>query len=213
MAERSVMGRTSDILANSGVVDLSLSLGFDLVFLDDLNPDGWKDIRAQGLHCKHGFRIARIFTDAQKVVETFCLETHRLGGDFTVRLKNSVGAVAARPKGSSYDYMRGLHSSPFQGLMVAEINAFYRTDLVLMDAAKDFVTGGSEAGDAVEPGLLLASNNRVAVDAVGVTTLSYYGTTTEASHDRIFEQEQIARAASLGVGARSADRIELVPLN
>ncbi len=97
--------------------------------------------------------------------------------------------------------------------MTAEINAFYRTDLVLMDAAKDFVTGGSEAGDAVEPGLLLASSNRVAVDAIGVAILSYYGTTTEASHDRIFEQEQIARAASLGVGARPADRIELVPLN
>ncbi len=129
MAERGGMGRTSDVLANRGVVDLSRSLGFDLVVLDDINPDGWKDIQAQGLHWEHGFRIARIFNEAQKVVETCCLKTHRLGGHFTMSLKNSVGAVAASPKGSSYNYMRELHSSPFQRLMIAEINAFYRTDL------------------------------------------------------------------------------------
>jgi len=82
-----------------------------------------------------------------------------------------------------------------------------------MDLARGFVTGDPGAGDAAESGLLLASSDSVAVDAVGVAILRYYGTTHEVSRGRIFEQEQIARATSLGVGVRSADRIELVPLD
>ncbi len=81
-----------------------------------------------------------------------------------------------------------------------------------MDLARGFVTGDPGAGDAAESGLLLASSDSVAVDAVGVAILRYYGT-HEVSRGRIFEQEQIARATSLGVGMRSADRIELVPLD
>ncbi len=38
-----------------------------------------------------------------------------------------------------------------------------------------------------------------------------YGTTPEVMKGRIFEQEQIAHAASLGVGVDSAEKIELVP--
>ena len=115
------------------------------------------------------------------MVETCCLKTHRFGGHFTMPLKNSVGAVAASSKGSSYDYMREFHSSPFQRLMIAEINAFTGgPDLVLMDVARGFVTGCPGAGDAAESGLLLGSSDSV-VDAVGVAILRYYGTTHEVS--------------------------------
>jgi uncharacterized protein (DUF362 family) len=63
-----------------------------------------------------------------------------------------------------------------------------------MYVARGFVTGCPESGDAVEPGLYLASGDSVAMDTVGMDTLRYYGTTHEVS-SRIFEQEQIARAA------------------
>jgi len=120
--------------------------------------------------------------------------------------------VAARPEGSSYDYMRELHTSPFQRLMIAEINKFYKTDLVLMDAAMGFVTDGPEKGKLVSPNLLLASKDRVAVDAVGVALLRHYGSTPEVMNGRIFDQEQISMASSLGIGVKSADKIDLVPL-
>jgi uncharacterized protein (DUF362 family) len=82
-------------------------------------------------------------------------------------LKNSVGLVAVRPIGTSYDYMRELHTSPYQRLMIAEINEFYKTNLILMDAAQGFSKGGPEQGVLIKPGLLLAGEDRVAIDAVG----------------------------------------------
>ncbi len=213
MAERSGMGLTSSVLRHRGVLDLSQRLGFDVIDLDSLDLEGWVDIQEEGLHWKHGFKMARIFLQAEKVVQTCCLKTHRFGGHFTMSLKNSVGLIASRPEGTSYDYMRELHTSPFQRLMIAEINKFYRTDMVLMDAAQGFVKGGPDHGELIEPGLLLASSDRVALDAVGVGLLRLHKSTPEVMRGRIFEQEQIARAASLGVGVSSFEKIELVPLD
>jgi uncharacterized protein (DUF362 family) len=211
MAERSGMGKTSSVLKNRGVLDLSLELGFKLIDLDSVGQDDWFDVQAEGLHWKSGFKIARVFKEADEVVQTCCLKTHRFGGHFTMSLKNSVGLVASRLKGSSYDYMRELHSSPFQRLMIAEINKFYKPNLILMDATEGFSHGGPEQGALIKPGLLLASKDRVALDAVGVAILRLYGTTPEVMKGRIFEQEQIAQAARLGVGADSAKKIELIP--
>ena len=213
MAERSGMGVTGEVLKNRGVFDLSERLGFKVVDLDLVGAGDWKDIPPDDLHWRHGFKISRIFVESDSVVQTCCLKTHRFGGHFTLSLKNSVGLVAARPEGSSYDYMRELHTSPFQRLMIAEINEFYRTDLVLMDAAMGFVSGGPEKGKLVSPNLLIASKDRVAVDAVGVALLRHYGSTPEVMNGRIFDQEQISRAATLGVGVKSADKIDLVPLD
>jgi uncharacterized protein (DUF362 family) len=213
MAERSGMGYTPRILKNRGIVKLSKELGFNLIDLDALGLDGWEDIHAEGLHWKRGFKIAKIFREAGIVVSTCCLKTHRFGGHFTMSLKNSVGLVAAQPPGTSYDYMRELHTSPYQRLMIAEINKFYETDLVLMDAALGFISGGPELGVLVEPNLLLASMDRVAIDTVGVALLRHYGTTPEVMRGRIFDQEQISRASSLGVGVASSEKIDLVPLD
>ena len=213
MAGRSGMGVTDKVLKNRSVYDVSERLGFEVVDLDLVGAGDWKDIPPDGLHWKHGFKISRIFVESDKVVQTCCLKTHRFGGHFTLSLKNSVGLVAARPEGSSYDYMRELHTSPFQRLMIAEINQFYKTDLVLMDATMGFVSGGPEKGKLISPNLLIASKDRVTVDAVGVALLRHYGSTPEVMNGHIFDQEQISRASALGVGVKSADKIDLVPLD
>jgi len=43
--------------------------------------------------------------------------------------------------------------------------------------------------------------------------LRLHGTTPDVMKGQIFEQEQISRAASLGVGVRSSEKIDLVPLD
>jgi uncharacterized protein (DUF362 family) len=210
MAERSGMGITQNVLGNRGVLQLSRRIGFKLLDLESIAPDDWYDVQAEGLHWRHGFKIAKIFKEADKVVQTCCLKTHMFGGHFTLSLKNSVGLVAARPKGSSYDYMRELHTSSFQRLMIAEINKFNETDLVLMDAVEGFSESGPEKGKLINPKLLLASTDRVAIDAVGVALLRLHGTTPEVMRGHIFEQEQIAHASRLGVGVNSPEKIELL---
>jgi uncharacterized protein (DUF362 family) len=106
-----------------------------------------------------------------------------------------------------------LHGSPFQRQMIAEINNLYNLDFVVMDGIKAFITKGPESGIVVEPDLLLASRDRVAIDAVGVAILKLYGAKGKVGEETVFEQDQLKRAAELGFGVKSADEITLTPLN
>ncbi|MCW4024110.1 MAG: DUF362 domain-containing protein [Candidatus Bathyarchaeota archaeon] len=213
LAERSGMGKTGEVLDKMGVLDLSKELGFKVVVLDSVGKDEWAKIERAGTHWLKGFNIAKVFLDADKVVQTCCLKTHRFGGHFTLSLKNSVGLIAKRLPGSVYDYMWELHGSPFQRQMIAEINNHYRVDAVLMDAIYAFTTGGPEDGTLVQPNLMLASTDSVAIDAVGVAILRMYGVEGKVAQGNIFDQDQLKRACELGFGAASAADVQLTPLN
>lgn len=213
LAERSGMGVTRLVLEEMGVFDLGEKLGFDVVVSDELSKADWVQFNRENTHWLKGFCIAKCFFDADIIVQTCCLKTHRFGGHFTLSLKNSVGLVAKRVPGEVYDYMWELHTSPFQRHMIAEINKKYDVDVILMDGIRAFITGGPERGDLVEPNLLLASKDRVALDAVGVALLRIYGATGNVGKDKIFELDQIRRAAELGIGVGSASQIKLKALN
>ena len=213
LAERSGMGDTEQVLEQMGVLALSRELGFNAVVLDDVSKEDWIKVEKGETHWLRGFYMAKVFHDADKIVQTCCLKTHRFGGHFTLSLKNSVGLVAKKVPGGIYDYMWELHVSPFQRQMIAEINNHYNLDFVLMDGIKAFTTGGPERGTVVEPNLLLASQDRVAIDAVGVAILKMYGAKGKISEADVFEQDQLRRAAELGFGVKSATEIQLTPLN
>ncbi len=212
LAERSGMGDTRENLEQLGIFDLAGRSGFGVVVLDEEPKKNWAKIDRDGTHWLRGFYLAKAFLDADVVVQTCCLKTHRFGGHFTMSLKNSVGLVAKTVPGGVYNYMWELHGSPHQRLMIAEINKFYDVDLVVMDAAEAFISGGPDKGTGVKPGLMLASRDRVAIDAVGVAILRKYGASSLAKKP-IFELDQIRRAAELGVGAASASAIRLTPLD
>jgi uncharacterized protein (DUF362 family) len=213
LAERSGMGVTRRVLEEMKVFELGEKLGFEVVVSDELRKAEWVRIGREGTHWLKGFCVAKCFVDADKVVQTCCLKTHRFGGHFTLSLKNSVGAVGKRVPGEIYDYMAELHTSPFQRQMISEINGHYRTDVVVMDGIQAFISGGPEKGEIAEPNLMLASSDRVALDAVGVAILRIYGATGNVGKSRIFELDQIHRAAELGIGVSSAKEIRLKPLN
>lgn len=213
LVERSGMGVTRKVLDEMGVFELGERLGFGVVVADELGKADWVKVERGGSHWVRGFYVAKHFLDADVVVQTCCLKTHRFGGHFTLSLKNSVGLVAKRLPGGVYDFMWELHTSPFQRQMIAEINAHYRVDVVLMDAIRAFVSGGPEKGEIAEPNLLLASADRVAMDAVGVAVLRLYGVKGSVAEGKIFELDQIRRAAELGVGVDSAAEIRLKALN
>lgn len=213
LAERSGMGITRDVLYEMGVMSLAQRQGFDVVVLDQLKNEEWHKETPVGSHWKRGYLFPELFRQADAVVQTCCLKTHRFGGHFTMSLKNSVGMVAKHDPGDRYNYMYELHGSPYQRLMIAEINAAYRPLFVIMDGIKGFSKGGPEAGTLIEPGLMLASTDRVALDAAGVSILRIYGTTPVVSTGPVFQQEQIARAAELGLGAKGPDEMEVVPVN
>ncbi len=209
LAERSGMGNTREVLEELGVTGLAGKEGFDVVVLDESSE--W--VMEKQEHWKRGFLFPKVFRDADAIIQTCCLKTHRYGGHFTMSLKNSVGMVAKYDPDDGYNYMSELHSSRHQRLMIAEINVAYEPAFVIMDGIAGFSKGGPDTGTLIEPGIMLASRDRVALDAAGVAILRIYGTTSEVSVGRIFEQEQIARAAELGLGASSPDEIEVVAVN
>jgi uncharacterized protein (DUF362 family) len=197
---------TEQVMKDKGIFELAKELGFDIVNLEELNSDGWVHIHPKDSHWKDGFLFPRIYAEAEAIVQTCCLKSHGFGGHFTLSLKNSVGMVA----GKGYPFMQELHTSPHMRLMVAEINTAYSPDLVVLDGVDAFTEGGPATGKHAKANVILAGNDRVAIDAVGVAILRLFGTTPELSQGRIFEQEQIARAIELGLGINSLEEIQLV---
>jgi uncharacterized protein (DUF362 family) len=212
IADRSGMSWvTEEVLAKKGIPQLAEELGVGFVATDTQPPEAWKRVDVPNGHWKRGVEIPKLFFNAETIVQTCCLKTHRFGGHFTMSLKNAVGVIAKDSAFDDYGYMGEMHGSPHIREMIAEINQLYAPDLVVMDAIDAFVRGGPATGTLEHPGLILASTDRIAIDAVGVAILRTYETTPEVAEGRIFDLDQIRRAAELGIGVDSTDRIELVP--
>jgi uncharacterized protein (DUF362 family) len=210
VGDRSGMGNTRAAMERKGIFRMADELGFETVVFDELDASGWEMMQVAGSHWQKGFAVARPVLEADAVVQTCCLKTHRYGGHFTMSLKNSVGLVAKWVPGDSHNYMGELHGSPHQRRMIAEVNAAYQPDLIVLDGVEAFVDGGPARGKRVAAQVILAASDRVAIDAVGVAILRHFGTTPAVSQRPIFQQEQIARAVELGLGVDGPEKIEFI---
>ncbi len=211
IADRSGMGSTRGVMEEIGAFKIAEEHNCKALPLQDLPAEGWVHIEHPDLHWSQGFHLGKVFRDADAIVQTCCLKTHRFGGHFTLSLKNTVGMVAKRVPGIDHDFMRELHGSDHQRRMIAELNLSYEPAIVVMDAVECFTNRGPENGNRAQPNLILASTDRVALDAVGVSILRDHGTTENVSKGKVFELEQIKRASELGIGVDRADRVEIVP--
>jgi uncharacterized protein (DUF362 family) len=210
VTDRSGMGKTRPVMEALGVFEHARRHGYETFPLDGIPESDWIARPLTGGHWSRGVYFPRLLEEAEAIVSTCCLKTHRFGGHFTLSLKNSVGAVAEwGPDG--HNYMWELHLALWaQRRMIAEVNTLFRPAMVLLDGLEAFVDGGPEKGRKAAPGVMLAGVDRVAVDAVGVAVLRLHGATGKVAKGRIFEQEQIARAVELGLGVARPEAIDLV---
>lgn len=199
---------TREVMEQKGVIPLLEKLDVELVDFDDLDKKDWVEIKPKDSHWKNGFRIARPILEAECLICTCCLKTHQYGGVFTLSLKLHVGVVPTSRHG--FEYMSELHGSPHQRKMIAEINAPFKPDLIVLDGIDAFVDAGPAIGKRAKGNVFLASTDRVALDAVGVAVLKSLGSNDQIMGPKIFDQEQIARAAEIGLGATSPSEIELL---
>ncbi len=210
VGDRSGMEVTRRVMDKKGLPAMGDELGFDLIAFDELDVEDWEHIDFEGSDWPSGIALARPVREAEGIVSLCCLKTHRFGGHFTMSLKNSVGMVASQVPGEGVDYMTQLHNSAAQRRMIAEINTAYTPDLVIVDAVDAFINGGPDSGTLAHPGLILAGTDRVAIDAVGVAILRYFGTTPAVQQGPIFKQDQLERAVSLGLGIDHPNKIDLI---
>jgi uncharacterized protein (DUF362 family) len=199
---------TREVMEQKGVIPLLEKLDVELVDFDDLDKKDWVEIKPKDSHWKNGFRIARPILEAECLICTCCLKTHQYGGVFTLSLKLHVGVVPTSRHG--FEYMSELHGSPHQRKMIAEINTPFKPALIVLDGIDAFVDAGPAVGKRAKGNVFLASADRVALDAVGVAVLKSLGSNDQIMGPKIFEQEQIARAAEIGLGATSPSEIELL---
>jgi uncharacterized protein (DUF362 family) len=210
IGDRSGMADTRAAMQQKQAFKLADQYGLEAMVFDELGRDNWRYFPAEGTNWSKGFAVARPVLDADAIVNTCCLKTHRFGGHFTLSLKNTVGMVAKYVPGDPHNYMTELHRSANQRYMIAEINRTYRPSLVLLDGVEAFVNGGPASGQVARPGVILASTDRIAIDAVGIALLRSLGTTPQVAQGSIWQLDQIRRAADLGLGAINADQIDII---
>jgi len=198
---------TREVMEAKGILPLLGKKDVRVINFDDLKEKDWVEFKPKKSHWADGFRVARPILDSECLISTGCLKTHQYGGIFTLSMKLHVGVVPTSRHG--YDYMRQLHSSPHQRKMIAEINEPFKPQLVILDGIEAFVDGGPATGKRARGEVFLASTDRVAIDAVGVAVLKLLGSNESIMRPKIFEQEQIARAVELGLGAASPAEIEV----
>ncbi|MBW2260232.1 MAG: DUF362 domain-containing protein [Deltaproteobacteria bacterium] len=210
LGERSYLP-TRQVLEQKGVTSLMKERDVKIVDFDDLGEKDWVEFKPNHSHWNNGFRIARPILETECLVSTCCLKTHQFGGIFTMSLKLHVGVVPTIRHG--FAYMAELHQSSHQQKMIAEINEPFSPELVVMDAIDVFVDGGPSHGKRAKGNVVLASTDRVAVDAAGLAILKVLGSNASIMKPKIFEQEQIARGVELGLGVSSASEINMVAVD
>jgi uncharacterized protein (DUF362 family) len=204
VGDRSGPAGTGEVIKEKGVSRLCSELGLALLNFEELPASDWVRIRPENCHWRNGFDVARPVMEAECVVSTCCLKTHGFGGVFTMSLKLSVGITHKKNMGELHTSFRSMRK------MIAEINQSYRPSLILLDGIEAFVDGGPMEGVRRRTEVLLAAEDRIAIDAVGLAVLKDTGSNKAVMEKEIFSQEQIARAVELGLGVKSPGDIEIV---
>jgi uncharacterized protein (DUF362 family) len=135
--------------------------------------------------------LSEILDRADKLILLPCLKTHFLA-QFTGSLKLSVGFM--KPLQRVWLHARKIQEK------IAELNKIIKPDLIIMDARKCFINKGPAKGQVREPGLILASTDRVAIDVEGIKIIqSFKGNSLKDINP--LELPQIKRAKEIGIGA------------
>lgn len=176
------------VLEEAGLLAMAHELSVPVIVYDE---DGWERVRVNGRYLRR-LKVARALRRFDRLVYVCCPKTHH-AAKFTGSLKLGMGLIG------QLDRLR-MHLRYLQE-KIAEMNLAFAPDLILADMRRTFITGGPAKGELREPGLILASGDRVALDVEAIKIIqSYPG--HELPGDP-WALPQISHAAALGIGAAS----------
>jgi uncharacterized protein (DUF362 family) len=190
---------TNNVLKAMGVIDTAKRLDLPVI---DFDSGPWMEVRLGEL-AKSWKAVAyhQSLKSFDKIVYLPCMKHHFLA-TFTMSLKLSVGLT--HPVEMQYmhaDYDEGKIDEPMY-LKMIELSLPVGPDLIIMDGRKSFVTGGPDNGEIVEPNVILASGDRIALDVEGVKILQSYPR-DNLIQTPVWKMPVIRRAIELGLGAKS----------
>ncbi|MGA8849268.1 MAG: DUF362 domain-containing protein [Dehalococcoidia bacterium] len=180
---------TRKVFNQLGVPELARRLSVELIAFEDRSND-WVQVNIDGDYLSKVI-MPRSAYEADKMVYLPCMKTHSLGA-FSGAIKLAFGFVAPGQR-------RSFHLGHLQEKL-AEISLCWQPDLIVMDGRKAFVSGGPNKGQLVEPGLVLASGDLVAIDVEAMKVLLDYRASNKLPANP-WELPQIATALKHGLGA------------
>ena len=184
---------TRNVFRELGVFELARHLDVELIAFEDTDND-WVRVKIDGDYLST-VTMPRSAYEADKIVYLPCMKTHGIAR-FSGALKLAVGLMHPGER-------RAMHLSHLEQ-KVAEINLCWQPDLIIMDGRKAFVSGGPDKGQMVEPGLVLASGDLVAIDIEAIKVILTYG----AKNRLIAEpgqSPQVITALKHGLGVGASD--------
>lgn len=152
-----------NVFRKLGVYELARNLNVELIAFEDRATD-WVRIKVAGDYLSK-VTMPRSAYEADKIIYLPCMKTHWLAR-YSGALKLAVGFVHPGER-------RAFHLSHLQQ-KIAEVSLCWQPDLIVMDGRKAFVSGGPDKGELVEPGILLASGDLIAIDVEAMKVLLTY---------------------------------------
>lgn len=180
-----------------------------------MKPTGWEETWGDA----GGVLVMKKLLAADHVINLPVCKNHRWAV-FSLAMKNFIGGIGDE----SRDPMHYKEGDP-DGLSkdIAVLNGAFDPLMTILDARFALVNGGPEGiqDDAVltEPGLIMASKDRVAMDALGAALLQLWlgrvgVPKPDAGHPFLsgtdaWDMPQIKHGIALGLGATGPDEVEL----
>jgi len=155
--------KTAKVMAKWGVVELQA--GRPWLKVVNFDEGKWVKKPLAAGRSLGSVSVPELLDKVDRLFLLPCLKTHKLA-QYTGALKLGVGLM--KPNERLPMHLRQLQEK------IAELNLAFRPDLILMDARKCFISGGPMAGELREPGLILASTGRIAIDIEGVKLIQSF---------------------------------------
>jgi uncharacterized protein (DUF362 family) len=189
LGESSMFSRSArKTLEQSGMLQAARAAGAEVISFEE---GRWVTVRTGGRYLKK-VALAEAALQGHKIVYACCLKTH-FQAEITMSLKLAMGFV--RPRERVPMHLHNLREK------LADLNLAVAPDLVVMDGRRCFISGGPMTGEVREPGLILASGDRCAIDVEGAKVIQGY--TGHSLPADPWQVVMIRRAAKLGLGAAS----------
>ena len=184
-------------LERTGIAQAARAVGANVLAFDE---GEWVEVHPPRVEYTKTVYVAKAAYEAPRLISLPVIKTHRHAG-FSCALKNTVGCVHGKNKPWMY-------GSGWQAA-VAELNTAIRPHLYLVDGLQSLVQGGPWAGEAVPTQVILASGDPIATDVVALGLIKSFGRWDLVTAKGVWEQVQIQRAITLGLGARGPREVEL----
>jgi uncharacterized protein (DUF362 family) len=157
---------TINCLQETGIYDAAVDAGEQIIVFED--KDMVPVMPEKAVHWPQGFSIPKIFTEIDHVIVLPTLRTHQMAG-FTMGIKIFVGVLPQ-------DERFAMHKSLAFFESIAEIAlGTDKVRLSILDARQGFNSEGPDSGNLINPGIVIASKDLVAADAVGLALLKSEG--------------------------------------